>query len=222
MQPQEMSVPVHYPLDANVLALLYGIGDDSIRAACLKFLDCPELTAPAGRRCLWPAFDAKDGNWAKRFEAWHWVHNTTVWPYVNGYVAMAKMQAGDIAGGIDALKVFHRPIDQRGHATIWEAMMPDGGLPFGPDGNTLSLCHGWGGAGAHLLQRYVLGVSPEAPGFAKVSVKPELGPLQRAAGASPRRKARFGSNWRRPTRASKASSLCQPESRRQGRHRGSK
>jgi hypothetical protein len=90
-----------------------------------------------------------------------------------------------MAGGLERLKAFHRPIDRRGHATIWEAMTPEGGLPFGPDGNTLSFCHAWGGAGAHILQQYVLGISPQAPGFAKIGVNPDLGPLARASGTVP-------------------------------------
>jgi hypothetical protein len=175
----------HFPIDANAWAVIYGIGDDKLRQACLKFLTRSELQTPVGLRCLWPAFDDSDGNWAARWPAWHWVHNTTVWPYPNGYVALARMLSGDMAGGLATLKAFHKPIDERGHATIWEAMMPDGGLPFGPDGNTLSFCHGWGGGGAHFMHRQVLGISPAAPGFAKMSVKPDLGPLKRAAGSIP-------------------------------------
>lgn len=175
----------HYPIDANAWAVIYGIGDETMRQSCLKFLTRSELQTPVGLRCLWPAFDDRDGDWARRWPAWHWVHNTTVWPYPNCYVALARMLSGDMAAGLETLKAFHRPIDRRGHATIWEAMMPDGGLPFGPDGNTLSFCHGWGAAGAWLMHRYVLGVSPESPGFAKVSINPNLGSLKRAAGTIP-------------------------------------
>lgn len=185
MQALDHEGPIHYPLDANVLAAVYRVGDDAVRGACLRFLDSPRLRTPVGLRCLWPPFDEKDGDWAKRFPAWHWVHNTTVWPYPNGYAAQARMLSGDMQGGLDAIKAFCRPIDARGHCTIWEAMMPDGSLPFGPDGNTLSFSHAWGGAGSYLLQRHVLGVAPEAPGFVRMSLRPDLGPLKHAAGAVP-------------------------------------
>jgi hypothetical protein len=174
----------HYSIDANAWAVIYGLGDANMRQSCLRFLTRPELQSPVGLRCLFPVFDEKDGDWA-RWPNWQWVHNTTVWPYPNCYAALARIVSGDMAGGLDTLKAFHRPIDQRGHATIWEAMTPEGGLPFGPDGNTLSFCHGWGGAGAHILQQYLLGISPEAPGFAKIGVNPDLGPLDRASGTIP-------------------------------------
>ncbi len=50
---------------------------------------------------------------------------------------------------------------------------------------TRSDCHAWGASPNIEFLRTVLGVDSAAPGFARVSVKPHLGPLQRASGAVP-------------------------------------
>ena len=173
-----------YPLDANAWAVIYKIGTDAQQQACLRFLTSSKLRTEVGLRCIWPTFEGPVDQWS-RIPAWSWVHNTTVWPYPNCYAAMARMEAGDMAGGLETLKAFHRPIDDRGHSSIWEAMKPDGSLPFGPDGNTLSFAHAWGGAGACLLQERVLGLRPTAPGFARIDCRPDLGPLKFARGSLP-------------------------------------
>lgn len=45
--------------------------------------------------------------------------------------------------------------------------------------------HAWGAAPLNVISRYVLGVTPLAPGFAKVRVAPQLGPLRRVEGTVP-------------------------------------
>ncbi len=177
--------PAHYPLDANAWAVLYGIGDPEMQQACLDFLQHPGLESDAGLRCLFPVFDDKDGDWVGYNPNWHWVHNTTVWPYPNVYAAWARFEAGLDDLALETLKRIHRPLIGRGHSTAWEAMMPDGGLPFGPDGNTLSFCHAWSGAGSYLLQHRALGIEALAPGFAEVAINPQLGSLKHAAGKVP-------------------------------------
>jgi hypothetical protein len=73
-------------------------------------------------------------------------------------------------------------LDQ-GATTGWEScdLKPDGGWrkPI------ISRCHGWGGTAAYLLPRYVLGIRPAAPGFARVEVHPQLGDLAWARGVVP-------------------------------------
>lgn len=49
----------------------------------------------------------------------------------------------------------------------------------------ISRCHGWSAGACHLLPRYVLGVRPTAPGFAKVRIRPQLGDLPWATGSVP-------------------------------------
>lgn len=48
-----------------------------------------------------------------------------------------------------------------------------------------SFCHGWAGGPTAFLSHHVLGVSPAAPGFAKVRIEPHLGSLKWAEGTYP-------------------------------------
>lgn len=52
-------------------------------------------------------------------------------------------------------------------------------------GHRHSYCHGWASGAAPWLTRYVLGVRPVAPGYAKVVVEPHLGSLECAEGSVP-------------------------------------
>ena len=45
--------------------------------------------------------------------------------------------------------------------------------------------HGWGAAPANLLPRFVLGVRPLAPGYSRILIAPQLGPLKWVAGKVP-------------------------------------
>ena len=49
----------------------------------------------------------------------------------------------------------------------------------------LDLSHAWGAVPINIIARYVLGVTPLEPGFAKISVKPNLGGLGRIRGRVP-------------------------------------
>jgi hypothetical protein len=57
--------------------------------------------------------------------------------------------------------------------------------------------HAWGAAPANLLPKYVLGVQPLAPGFKKVSVKPNLGTLSFAKGTVPTPEGPIRIDWKR-------------------------
>lgn len=48
-----------------------------------------------------------------------------------------------------------------------------------------SFCHGWASGPTPWMSRYVLGVRPLEPGFAKVSINPSLGSLEWAEGSFP-------------------------------------
>ncbi len=49
----------------------------------------------------------------------------------------------------------------------------------------LDLCHAWGTAPINVISRFVLGVTPMEPGFAKIRVRPQIGSLTRVEGMVP-------------------------------------
>ena len=49
----------------------------------------------------------------------------------------------------------------------------------------LDLCHAWGTAPINVISRFVLGVTPMEPGFAKIRVRPQVGSLTRVEGKVP-------------------------------------
>jgi hypothetical protein len=93
----------------------------------------------------------------------HWLHQ-----------AMAR------AGRLDLLLASIRRWRQfvtAGDGALWEFWVEGG-----QDG---SHAHAWSATPTHDLSTHVLGVSPAAPGFSQVSIRPWLGPLQRVAGTVP-------------------------------------
>lgn len=175
----------HVSLDAQAFSILFKVGDEALRKNCLEAMDAGEFKCAAGLRCQYPAFtDEQDGEWHIN-PATNWMHNTTVWPYVNGYAAWAQMEAGALEKGLQTLKNFHRPHVELGSATLWELMLEDGSSPIPRYGNLGSLCHAWGGTGAYLLHRYILGITPTAPGFTRAAFAPQLGELNQVQGRVP-------------------------------------
>ena len=115
-----------------------------------------------------------------------WAHNGTIWPFVNAYEVGAWMKAGRVAEGLDLLKRFTSACAEAGTETIWEMMYQDGRIPASPDNRyLLSMCHAWGATGNYYLMRYVLGVEVLEPGFGRVRISPDLGPLEWARGVVP-------------------------------------
>ena len=72
----------------------------------------------------------------------------------------------------------------------WQGMMDQGAtttmeawsVKYKPN---LDLCHAWGTAPINIISRYVLGVTPLEPGFAKILVRPQIGSLARVEGMVP-------------------------------------
>ena len=68
--------------------------------------------------------------------------------------------------------------------TFWEKL--DLKRPERVLGNpTVSRCHGWSGGPVALLSEHILGVTPVAPGFKTVQIRPWLGDLDWAEGSIP-------------------------------------
>ncbi|BDI34555.1 hypothetical protein CCAX7_66060 [Capsulimonas corticalis] len=122
------------------------------------------------------------------------------------YILQARAQAGDVAGGLDLLRSYWGAMLDLGATAFWEDFhiewaenatrideLPQPGKhdihaeygDFCYKGLRHSLCHGWAAGPTAWLMEHVLGVTPAAPGFAQVSIKPNLGNLQYARGSVP-------------------------------------
>jgi hypothetical protein len=67
----------------------------------------------------------------------------------------------------------------------WDQFLTDGYDTFGECWGWGTPVHGWSSTPTRDLVAYVLGITPEEPGYARVRVAPRLGRLREAAGAVP-------------------------------------
>lgn len=122
------------------------------------------------------------------------------------FILQAKTLAGDFDGALELIRKYWGAMIDFGATTFWEDFDLDwtrnaygiDSLPvagkddihgdFGKycyQGFRHSLCHGWAGGPTAFLSEYAMGVSPQAPGFKKVSIKPQMGNLTSIEGAIP-------------------------------------
>lgn len=122
------------------------------------------------------------------------------------YMLEARAKAGDVQGGLDAIRTYWGAMLDRGATSFWEDFNLDwlpgasriDELPaadekdlhgdFGAHcykGFRHSLCHGWASGPAPWLTRHVLGVEGVEPGAKTVRVAPVLGDLAWAEGTFP-------------------------------------
>jgi hypothetical protein len=122
------------------------------------------------------------------------------------YVLNALAKSGDINTGLDFISQYWGGMLDFGATTFWEDFdlawtrnagrideLPVAGKKdlhgdFGAHcyvGFRHSFCHGWAGGPTAWLSRNVLGITPVAPGCAKVRIAPDLGRLTWAEGTFP-------------------------------------
>ncbi|MEY3898794.1 MAG: hypothetical protein RLZZ214_4316, partial [Verrucomicrobiota bacterium] len=122
------------------------------------------------------------------------------------YVLNALAKSGDIDTGLDFISQYWGGMIDFGATTFWEDFDLDWTKNAGPIDEPVaagkkdlhgdfgahcyvgfrhSFCHGWAGGPTAWLSRNVLGVTPVAPGCAKVRIAPNLGRLTWAEGTYP-------------------------------------
>jgi hypothetical protein len=114
-------------------------------------------------------------------------------PYYNAYVITAMAESGHRKEALDWIREFWGGMIQEGATSFWEAYDPD--WPKGNfheslqadngQGYYVSLCHGWSSGPTSWLTEQVLGIQPQAAGFSKVSIRPDLAGIEWARGAEP-------------------------------------
>jgi hypothetical protein len=122
------------------------------------------------------------------------------------YVLQARAQAGDFAGCAELIRDIWGGMLSLGATTFWEHFdlewlenagrideMPHPGKrdvhrdcgDHCYKGLRHSFCHGWAGGPTAWLTQSVLGIKPQDPGFAKISIEPHLAGLSYASGTVP-------------------------------------
>ncbi|MTB50362.1 alpha-L-rhamnosidase C-terminal domain-containing protein [Lewinella sp. W8] len=95
-------------------------------------------------------------------------------PYFEKYVEEALFQMGYPEDALTRMKERFGPMVNGPGTTLWEGW-EIGSAKYG--GGTDN--HAWSGGGLTLLSQYVAGVAPLEPGYRRVRIRPQLGPLQR-------------------------------------------
>jgi hypothetical protein len=105
--------------------------------------------------------------------------------FMEFYLLQAWMDAGLVREALDEMRSYYGQMLRSGATTTWELVdRREPGIDhIVPAGR--SHCHGWSAGPANLLPAKILGVTPTAPGYREVSIRPQLGDLVWAKGAIP-------------------------------------
>ena len=96
-----------------------------------------------------------------------------------------QLELGAWERALDETRDVFRPMALLPNRTVWENRTPHA-----------SLCHGWSAFPAYYLPRYILGVAPAEPGFARVRIEPLVESLTWAKGLVPLPQGTACVNWR--------------------------
>ncbi len=114
-------------------------------------------------------------------------------PYYGAYVLEAMAQMDHRADALSWIREYWGGMISEGATSFWEAYDPswpkrDPHVDLQADntaGYQISLAHGWSSGPAYWLTEQVLGIRPEAPGFSKVVIRPDLIDMSWARGTEP-------------------------------------
>jgi alpha-L-rhamnosidase len=112
-------------------------------------------------------------------------YNYALVPWAEAFEAQADFTVGQDAAGISLIDRAWGTMVEKGLSTLFEESRYDGtpGYELGSQHN--SVVHRWASGVGALLQRYVLGVAPTAPGFTTWLVDPHGASLNWAQGRVP-------------------------------------
>jgi hypothetical protein len=101
------------------------------------------------------------------------------------YLLQAWLDAGLTREALDEMRSYYGQMLRSGATTTWEIV--DRREPGIDHINVAgrSHCHGWSAGPANLLPARILGVTPTAPGYREVAIRPALGDLAWAKGEIP-------------------------------------
>jgi hypothetical protein len=105
--------------------------------------------------------------------------------FMEFYHLQAWLGAGLVREALDEMRSYYGQMLRNGATTTWELVdRREPGIDhIQPAGR--SHCHGWSAGPANLLPAHILGVTPTAPGYRTVGIRPALGDLAWAEGEIP-------------------------------------
>ncbi|HEX3985338.1 MAG TPA: alpha-L-rhamnosidase C-terminal domain-containing protein [Acidobacteriaceae bacterium] len=114
-------------------------------------------------------------------------------PYYGAYVLDAMAEMDHRQAALDWIREYWGGMIHEGATSFWEAYDPawpkdDPHVDLQADdtaGYRISLAHGWSTGPTYWLMEQVLGIQPTGPGFATVTIRPDLLDLQWAKGGEP-------------------------------------
>ncbi len=105
--------------------------------------------------------------------------------FMEFYLLQAWLDAGLVREALDEMRSYYGQMLRSGATTTWEIVdRREPGIDHIVAAGR-SHCHGWSAGPACLLPAKILGVTPTAPGFREVSIRPALGGLTWAKGEIP-------------------------------------
>ena len=105
--------------------------------------------------------------------------------FMEFYLLQAWMDAGLVREALDEMRSYYGQMLRSGATTTWELVdRREPGIDHIVAAGR-SHCHGWSAGPANLLPAKILGVTPTAPGYREVSIRPALGDLTWAKGEIP-------------------------------------
>lgn len=170
-------------LDANAYAVLFGIAEKDQSERVFTYLE-RNMWTPYGTRLLHPPEEDNGCNWP---------HNLHIWPFSVCFKVEARLMQGETESALDLVRRCWGTMVREGSGTFWEIIDSQTGKfmdrrihepGFNID-TWNSYSHGWSAGVSHLLQAYVAGIRPIAPGFREFVIDPQPGSLTRIAAAIP-------------------------------------
>ena len=197
------------PLDANCFAVVFGIADALKAKRTLSYIKnnmhTPYGSTTLDRRIRNPVIE----NGLQYYELYQelketapnpekvalrlmYPHNRQVWPFLNAYEAEARFLTGDVTGAMELIRLCWGNPAYRETESFWEMFDIDEGkfvsksfIEGNLDDCANSAAHGFSAWISYIMQTYILGVKPSAPGFAEVIISPQTGNLNTVKGAVP-------------------------------------
>lgn len=155
--------------DGNSLSIISGVANATRAKSALAYL------AANNSRFYGNAFydnDVVAGGYSHR-----------VYTFISYFEIEARFRTGLADSALEEIRRLYGWMEKNDPGiTMWEGIS-DGGQPY--EGGFTSLAHGWGTGVVPALTNYILGVTPQGPGFSTFNVKPIPGDVTWAKGTVP-------------------------------------